>query len=180
MLKPGRTASAGESVNNTGDCIFCCLIHSREIPRRRDELIGRTSSGAGFASCVRPRVMDFLSARKKKTVLPSLAYAGMPYQTVGRSAGALRRMSACRRSPISRKCSGMAAIFASVASPPSTVTVRQAAFFSGTARQTSAAAFALRLQLGVEVQQASAAFACQQCAGAHIVPGLRSQLHLAG
>jgi hypothetical protein len=33
--------------------------------------------------------MYSLSARKKQTVLPSFAYPGMPYHTVGRSAGAL-------------------------------------------------------------------------------------------
>ena len=55
-----------------------------------------------FASWVKPNVMYFLSARKKQTVLPSFAYPGMPYHTVGWSAGALRKMSAWRRSPMAR------------------------------------------------------------------------------
>src|SRR5208283_5104107 len=59
---------------------------------------GAPSSRVRFASWVKPNVMYFLSARKKQTVLPSLAYAGMPYHTAGWSAGALRKMSAWRRS----------------------------------------------------------------------------------
>src|SRR5207244_10330209 len=44
---------------------------------------GAPSSRVRFASWVKPNVMYFLSARKKQTVLPSFAYPGMPYQTVG-------------------------------------------------------------------------------------------------
>src|SRR5260370_4773330 len=55
---------------------------------------GAPSSRVRFASWVKPNVMYLLSARKKQTVFPTFAYAGMPYHTVGWSAGALRMMSA--------------------------------------------------------------------------------------
>src|SRR5271157_3827187 len=63
---------------------------------------GAPSSRVRFASRVKPNVMYFLSARKKQTVLPSFSYPGMPYHTVGWSAGALRKMSTWRRSPVAR------------------------------------------------------------------------------
>ncbi len=51
--------------------------------------------------------------------LPSLAYAGIPYQVVGDRAGALAVMIAWSRLAMARSGSGIAAILASTALSPS-------------------------------------------------------------
>src|SRR5438045_9165186 len=71
--------------------------------------------------------------RKKQTTSPSLAYAGMPYQSFGERTGALALMTAWSRSPMARSVPGIAAIAASTALSPSALSARgpgrAAAFF---------------------------------------------------
>src|SRR5262249_42801790 len=69
---------------------------------------------------------------KKQTTLPSLAYAGIPDQSLGERAGALALMIAWSRSAMARSGSGIAAIFASTALSPSALSAggRAAAFFA--------------------------------------------------
>ena len=57
--------------------------------------------------------LNFCALWKKQTTLPSLAYAGIPYQVFGERPGALALMMAWSRSAMARSGSGMAAIFAS-------------------------------------------------------------------
>src|SRR5437763_12120978 len=79
-------------------------------------------------------VLNFCALWKKQTTLPSLAYAGIPYQSLGERAGALALMIACSRSPRARSGPGIAAIFASTALSPSALSARgpgrAAAFFA--------------------------------------------------
>src|SRR6266700_7768705 len=90
-----------------------------------------------FAESLKPNVM-YLSLkrcalRKKQTTLPSLAYAGIPYQSFGERTGALALMTAWSRSPMARSVPGIVAIAASTALSPSALSPRgpgrAAAFF---------------------------------------------------
>src|SRR6266542_1885208 len=91
-----------------------------------------------FAASLKPNVaylvLNFCALWKKQTTLPSLAYAGIPYQSLGERAGALALMSAWSRSPRTRSASGIAAIVASTALSPSALSARgpgrAAAFFA--------------------------------------------------
>src|ERR671937_3014862 len=91
-----------------------------------------------FALSLKPSVaylvLNLCAPRKKQTTLPSLAYAGIPYQTFGERAGALALMIAWSRSPMARYGPGIAAIFASTAASPSALSARgpgrAAAFFA--------------------------------------------------
>src|SRR2546425_8932468 len=78
-------------------------------------------------------VLNFCAAWKKQTTLPSLAYAGIPYQSLDERAGALALMIAWSRLLIVRSGSGISAIFASTALSPSALSApgpRLAAAFS--------------------------------------------------
>src|SRR6266700_2772015 len=81
-----------------------------------------------FAVSLKPNVaylvLNFCALWKKQTILPSLAYAGIPYQSLGERAGALALMIAWSRSPSARSGSGIAAIFASTALSPSALSAR--------------------------------------------------------
>src|SRR3989454_12618042 len=72
-----------------------------------------------FALSLKPNVaylvLNFCALWKKQTTLPSLAYAGIPYQSFGERTGALALMMAWSRSPTARSGAGIAAIFASTA-----------------------------------------------------------------
>src|SRR5712692_202048 len=79
-----------------------------------------------FALSLKPNVaylvLNFCAAWKKQTTLPalpSLAYAGIPYQSLGERAGALALMIAWSLLPVVRSGSGISAIFASTALSPS-------------------------------------------------------------
>src|SRR5947208_6757696 len=60
-------------------------------------------------------VLNFCALWKKQTTLPSLAYAGIPYQVFGERSGALALMMAWSRSAKVRSGFGIAAIAASAA-----------------------------------------------------------------
>src|SRR5271163_3071902 len=80
------------------------------------------------ASCMKPNVaylvLNFCALWKKQTTLPPLAYAGIPYQSLGERAGALSLTIAWSRSPMARSGSGIAAIVASTALSPSALSAR--------------------------------------------------------
>src|SRR5207302_6960389 len=93
--------------------------------------VGHMPPSSRFASCMKPKVaylvLNFFALWKKQTTLPSLAYAGIPYQSLGERAGALTLMIAWSRSPMARSGSGIAAIFASTALSPSALVRARAA-----------------------------------------------------
>src|SRR3954454_17969427 len=76
-----------------------------------------------FALSLKPSVayldLNFPALWKKQTTLPSLAYAGIPYQVLGASSGALVVMRAWSRSAMARSGSAISAIFASTSLSPS-------------------------------------------------------------
>src|SRR5437879_10165637 len=68
-------------------------------------------------------VLNFFAGWKKQTTLPSLAYAGIPYQVVGEMAGALALTIAWSRLAMARSGSCISAIFASRSLSPSALRV---------------------------------------------------------
>src|SRR2546426_5313173 len=76
-----------------------------------------------FALSLKPNVaylvLNLFAGWKWQTTLSSLAYAGIPYQSLGERAGALALTIACSRLAIVRSGSGISAIFASTALSPS-------------------------------------------------------------
>src|SRR5215831_9592736 len=90
-----------------------------------------------FAGSLKPSVayldLNFCAGWKKQMILPSLAYAGIPYQVLGVRPGALALMMAWTRSPRARSASVISAIFASRSLSPSAWAARgprRAAVFS--------------------------------------------------
>src|SRR5437899_8320272 len=67
---------------------------------------GHTAPSSRFALSLKPNVaylvLNFCALWKKQTTLPSLAYAGIPYQVLGERTGALALMMAWSRSPMAR------------------------------------------------------------------------------
>jgi hypothetical protein len=59
----------------------------------RAKEVGQMSPSSRFAACWKPKVaylaLNFCPLWKKQTTLPSLAYAGIPYQVLGARVGAL-------------------------------------------------------------------------------------------
>src|SRR5437773_8457030 len=76
-----------------------------------------------FALSLKPNVaylvLNLAAAWKKQTTLPSLAYAGIPYQSLGERPGALSLIIAWSRLAMVRSGSRISAIFASTAVSPS-------------------------------------------------------------
>src|SRR5207249_1914630 len=91
--------------------------------------VGHMWPSSRFALSLKPSVaylvLNFCALWKKQTTLPSLAYAGIPYQVFGERAGALALMIAWSRSPIARSGCGSVAIFASTALSPSAWSARR-------------------------------------------------------
>src|SRR5437867_10306327 len=85
--------------------------------------VGHIAPSSRFALSLKPSVaylvLNFCAAWKKQATLPSLAYAGIPYQSLGERAGALSLMIAWSRLAMVRSGSGISAIFASTAAFPS-------------------------------------------------------------
>src|SRR5438128_2132276 len=90
---------------------------------------GHTAPSSRFAASLKPNVaylvLNFCALWKKQTTLPSLAYAGIPYQSLGERSGALALMIAWSRSPMARSGPGISAIFASTALSPSALSARR-------------------------------------------------------
>src|SRR5437870_4799420 len=78
---------------------------------------GHTVPSSRFALSLKPNVaylaLNLCALWKKQTTLPSLAYAGIPYQVLGERAGALALMMAWSRSAMARSGFGISGIFAS-------------------------------------------------------------------
>src|SRR5438876_8210146 len=76
-----------------------------------------------FALSLKPNVaylvLNFAAVWKKQTTLSSLAYAGIPYQSLGARPGALSLTIVCSRLAMARSGSRISAIFASTALSPS-------------------------------------------------------------
>src|SRR3972149_1163066 len=100
--------------------------------------VGHMAPSSRFASSLKPNVeyldLNFCALWKKQTTLPSMAYAGIPYQVFGESPGALALMMAWSRLAMARSGSGISAIFASTALSPSALSA-----FSSWARSFIAA-----------------------------------------
>src|SRR4026207_2218359 len=79
--------------------------------------VAHISPSSRLATSLKPNVayldLNFCALWKKQTTLPSLAYAGIPYQVLGVSAGALALTIAWSRSAMTRSDFGISAIFAS-------------------------------------------------------------------
>src|SRR5262245_50660921 len=107
---------------------------------------GHRAPSSRFASSLKPNeaylVLNFCALWKKQTTLPSLAYAGIPYQVFGERAGALALMMAWSRSPRARSGSGISAILASTSLSPAALPARgprRASAFSSWTRSFIAA-----------------------------------------
>src|SRR6266702_827911 len=107
---------------------------------------GHRAPSSRFAASLKPNVpylvLNFCALWKKQTTLPSLAYAGIPYQSLGERAGALALMMAWSRLAMTRSGFGISAIFASTSLSPSVLSPlgpRRAAAFSSRARSFIAA-----------------------------------------
>src|ERR1043165_4937696 len=76
-----------------------------------------------FALSLKPSVaylaLNLCALWKKQMTLPSLAYAGIPYQALGERAGALALMRAWSRSAMARSGFGISAILARTSLSPS-------------------------------------------------------------
>src|SRR6266487_798358 len=85
--------------------------------------VGHRAPSSRFALSLKPNVaylvLNFCALWKKQTTLPSLAYAGIPYQVLGERAGALALMIAWSREPMARSGACISPIFASTALSPS-------------------------------------------------------------
>src|SRR5207248_7001237 len=114
------------------------LASSAAVNSFSAKAVGHVAPSSRFALSLKPNVaylvLNFCALWKKQTTLPSLAYAGIPYQSLGERAGALALMIAWSRSPRARSGSGIAAIVVSTALSPSALSARgpgrAAAFFA--------------------------------------------------
>src|SRR5512132_3530483 len=106
--------------------------------------VGHMAPSSRLASSSKPNVayleLNFPALLKKQTTLPSLAYAGIPYQVFGHRVGAVASMIAWSRLAIARSGSFIAAIAASRSrSPSSLFLLARASAFSSWARAFIAA-----------------------------------------
>src|SRR5207302_5141485 len=110
------------------------LASSAAVNSFSAKAVGHMVPSSSFALSLKPKVaylvLNFCALWKKQTTLPSLAYAGIPYQVVGERAGALDLMTAWSRLAMARSGSGISPIFASRSLSPSAL--RAATFCSST------------------------------------------------
>src|SRR5439155_22807454 len=92
------------------------LFSSAAVNSFSAKATGHRAPSSRLALSLKPNVaylvLNFCALWKKQTTLPSLAYAGIPYQSLGERAGALALMIAWSRLPMARSGSRIAAIFA--------------------------------------------------------------------
>src|SRR5207245_1298205 len=116
------------------------LVSSAAVNSFSANATGHRAPSSRFAASLKPSVaylvLNFCASWKKQTTLPSLAYAGIPYQSFGESTGALALTIAWSRLARARSAAGNSAIFASTALSPSAF---PAAAFSSWARSFIAA-----------------------------------------
>src|ERR1700722_13829779 len=91
--------------------------------------VGHMAPSSRFALSLKPSVaylaLNLTAGWKKQTTLPSLAYAGIPYQVLGTRSGAASLMMAWIRSAMTRSGSGISAIFSSTSFSPSALVARE-------------------------------------------------------
>src|SRR2546426_9392423 len=118
MITSAATSSAHRFLHERADP---CLVGGGQLLQREGDRPQVPSSR--FALSLKPKVaylaLNLCALWKKQTTLPSLAYAGIPYQVLGERAGALALMIAWSRSAMARSGSGISAIFASTSLSPS-------------------------------------------------------------
>src|SRR5437879_8308813 len=87
------------------------LASSAAVNRFSAKATGHRAPSSRFAASLKPNVaylvLNFCPLWKKQTTLPSLAYAGIPYQVFGERAGPLALMIAWSRFAIARSGSGI-------------------------------------------------------------------------
>src|SRR5262249_39051550 len=122
------------------------LASSAAVNSVRAKATGHIAPSSRLASSLKPNVaylvLNFCAGWKWQTILPSLAYAGIPYQSLGERTGALALMTAWIRSPLTRSGSSISAIFASTSlsrSASSARGTRRAALFCSWTRSLIAA-----------------------------------------
>src|SRR5881628_143014 len=119
------------------------LASSAAVTSFSAKATGHMAPSSRFAASLKPNVaylvLNFCALWKKQTTLPSLAYAGIPYQSLGERAGTLALMIAWSRLPMARSGSGISAIFASTEPSPSTPGPGPAVAFSSWTRSFIAA-----------------------------------------
>src|SRR5260370_10829214 len=83
------------------------LASSSGVNFVRAKAVGHMAPSSRFAASLKPSVaylvLNFCALWKKQTTLPSLAYAGIPYQVLGERAGALDVMTPWSRLPLERR-----------------------------------------------------------------------------
>src|SRR5437867_4346127 len=136
-IDPPRAGASGE-ISPQLTAFFTSapiLASSAAVNSFSAKATGQTVPSSRFALSLKPNVaylaLNFCALWKKQTTLPSLAYAGIPYQVLGARAGALALMMAWSRSAMARSGFGISAIFTSTSLSPS-------AFFARGPRRTSA------------------------------------------
>src|SRR5947207_2997165 len=117
------------------------LASSAAVTSFSAKATGHMAPSSRFAASLKPNVaylvLNFCALWKKQTTLPSLAYAGIPYQSLAERAGAQALTIAWSRLAMARSGSGISAIFASTALSPSALSApvpRRAAVFSSSTR----------------------------------------------
>src|ERR671934_2746454 len=145
MLSPGRAAAfqqparaglSGELSPQLAAFFTSApiLASSAAVNSFSAKAVGHMVPSSRFALSLKPNVaylvLNFCALWKKQRTLPSLAYAGIPYQVLGERAGALALTIAWSRSAIARSGSGISAIFASTSLSPSALPARGPAFSS--------------------------------------------------
>src|SRR5215467_14032101 len=90
------------------------LASSAAVNSFSAKAVGHRAPSSRFASSLNPNVaylvLNFCALWKKQTTLPSLAYAGIPYQSLGERVGAQALMIAWSRLHMVRSGSGISAI----------------------------------------------------------------------
>src|SRR4029077_846804 len=102
---------------------FAIFSSTAAVSLFRAKEVGQMSPSSRFAASWKPSVayldLNFCPLWKKQTTLPSLAYAGIPYQVFGERVGALALMTLWSRFAMPRSGSAISAIFASASLSPS-------------------------------------------------------------
>src|SRR5579859_4803725 len=122
-------------------CFTSALILTSQasVNSKSAKEVGHMAPSSRLAMSLKPSiaylVLNFCAHWKKQTILPSLAYAGIPYQVFGERVGALALMITWSRPAMARSGSSIAAIAAStVLSPVALSLSARASAFSSLAR----------------------------------------------
>src|SRR5215212_10149088 len=120
----GEASQARESAQPTAFFTSAPILASSAVVNSLSaKEVGHMAPSSRFALSLKLNVaylvLNFWALWKKQTTLPSLAYAGIPYQVLGESPGALALMMAWSRSALARSGPGISAIFASTSLSPS-------------------------------------------------------------